>query len=105
MPGQVRWLGYSSFCWSSRRQSRCVDFIGPERRRDVPRLGVRAGERVRFHLAFAARAAFLVVGRSRVQRRLGAGRSFGWRVAGAGTVTLLAYRVGGGDASYVAILR
>lgn len=75
-------------------------------RSDVPRIGVERGERVRFHLGFAAREIVLSVGRQRVLRvARAAAATVTWRATRTGFVGLLAYARGGGSASYVARFR
>ena len=43
-----KWLAYSSYCW----KNRCVDYISPEMRKDVPVLRIRRGQSVTLHLGF-----------------------------------------------------
>lgn len=103
---ESRWLGFSSFCWSGRREARCVDFLDPSTRTDVPRIRVSRRERVRFHLGFEAREILLSVGKRRVLHlRRAATDTLTWRVSGTGLVGLLAYPRRGGDAGYVARFR
>lgn len=101
-----RWLAFSSFCWSARREARCADFLPESMRSDIPRIRVRPGERVRFHLGFQAREILLSAGARRVLRvRRAATDTLTWRVSRTGLVGLLAYAIRGGSASYVARFR
>ena len=94
-----RWLAYGSFCW----KTNCVDFIPPEMRPDLPRVAVRVGTTVAFHLGFKP---------SRLRLELVGGRSWTlqparvstWRVSRLGAFSLTA-KGAGGSASYVIRLR
>src|SRR5213592_4291796 len=44
----ARWLAYSSYCW----KTRCVDYLPPASRPDLPRVRVARGGVVRIHFAF-----------------------------------------------------
>ena len=90
-----RWLAFSTSCWTRG----CVDYIPPERRRDLPRIVVRPGERIVFHLGFTPRSLSLRVGRR--SYALPASAAPSWRVRGGGVVALQAFGPRG-DASYVA---
>jgi hypothetical protein len=98
------WLAYGSYCWSATNPDGtgagvCADMIAPEQRRDLPRLVIRRGRMVRFHLGFDPTDLTLTVGRRTY--RLQPARVAKWRVRGrSGVVTLFARPVGGGDASY-----
>jgi hypothetical protein len=92
-----RWLAFSSFCW----KTTCVDFLPPEMRPELPRLTVRRGESVRFHLGFVPRAVTVTAGGKTA--RLAARRIASWRAPKGGIVVVNA-RGTGGSASYVARL-
>ncbi|MDX6644704.1 MAG: hypothetical protein QOK40_431 [Miltoncostaeaceae bacterium] len=93
--GGDRWLAFSTSCWTRG----CIDYISPEMRRDLPRIGVRPGERVVFHLGLEPRALTLRVGRR--SYALPASGAPSWRVRGGGVVVLQAFAPRG-DAAYVA---
>src|SRR5918911_2296530 len=62
-----RWLAFSSFCWSGpgaggAATGRCVDYVAPQRRRDLPTIVLRTGELARFHLGFRPRSVSLNIG-------------------------------------------
>jgi hypothetical protein len=92
-----RWLAYSSFCW----RTACVDFIPPAMRPELPRIPVRLGETVQFHLRFRLTSLKLTVGGR--QYRLPARRTASWRVVRSG-LALLQARAASGSASYAARL-
>jgi hypothetical protein len=95
------WLAYSSYCW----ERTCVDMLAPDARTDLPRIVVRAGETVRFHLGFRAREAvlrFVASGAAEESVRLDP-ILLGWRAHRGGVVWLFTRPArAGGDASYVA---
>lgn len=93
-----RWLAYSTFCWTTA----CVDFVPPSMRDDLPRVVVRRGEVVRFHLGFEPRSLSVRVG-SRLFR-LRPARTSSWRAVSGGLLLLEAEHARG-DASYVARVR
>jgi hypothetical protein len=93
--GADRWLAFSTSCWTRG----CIDYIPPERRTDLPRILVRPGERVVFHLGFTPRSLSLRVGRRSYTLPPSAAAS--WRVRGGGVIALQAFG-GRGDAGYVA---
>lgn len=100
-----RWLGYSSYCW---RGGLCVDFVGPscEDHGHTPRLVLRKGEHVRFHLGFDPRQISLAFSPSATTPAakpvaLTVSRTPSWLANRAGAFTLFAASKGGGDASYV----
>jgi hypothetical protein len=93
--GGDRWLAFSTSCWTRG----CIDYIPPEMRRDLPRIAVRPGERVVFHLGFTPRSLSLRVGRRSYPLPASAAPS--WRVRGGGLVVLQAFGRRG-DAGYVA---
>jgi hypothetical protein len=97
-PAGDRWLAFSTSCWTTG----CIDYVNPEMRRDLPRIAVRRGEVIRFHLGFAPRSLSLRVGTRTYTLR--AGRTAAWRVRGRGGVLLLQAFGGKGDAGYVARL-
>jgi hypothetical protein len=103
-----RWLAFSSFCWTGTEGSNppalCVDFIPPSMRDDVPRISLRRGQVVRFHLGFTPAEVSATVGKKTY--RLHPRQVAAWRVRGKGGTLLLAARAeSGGDASYVARIR
>lgn len=95
------WLAYSSFCWTNL----CVDYVAAADREDLPRIPVRAGERIRFHLGFRADALALhAPGGDSVE--LDPADPV-WIVDGAGPFSLFALAAAGedgADASYAAVL-
>lgn len=98
-----RWLGFSSYCW----RTACVDFI-PPRCGDgrTPRILLRRGELVRFHLGFRPRELtldFLEQDGAR-QLKLTPSRTATWRAVRGGVASLSA-RAGTGSASYVGCFR
>jgi hypothetical protein len=93
-----RWLAFSTSCWSAG----CIDYVNPEMRRDLPRIAVRRGEVIRFHLGFAPRSLSLRAGGRAYPLR--AARTAAWRVKGRGGVIVLQAFGPRGDASYVARL-
>jgi hypothetical protein len=93
--GGDRWLAFSTSCWSAG----CIDYIDPEMRRDLPRIALRRGEVVVFHLGFRPRSLSLRVGRR--PHSLPASASPSWRVRGGGVAVLQAF-ARRGDAAYVA---
>jgi hypothetical protein len=101
------WLAYSSYCWTRNRAAVCADFIPPPMRvKELARLELRRGETVRFHLGFqptAVSISFFVKGKLGRQIRLAAKQDPAWK-ATVGGVLLLEARVGGGDASYAAVV-
>ena len=100
----ARWLGYSSYCW---RGGLCVDHIAPacDGLSRAPRLPLRRGERLRFHLGFAPREITLAFANAPSKPiKLVAGRITSWRADRAGAFTLFAAAKGGGDASYVSCI-
>jgi len=92
-----RWLAFSSFCW----KTTCVDFIPPAMRPELPRIALRRGETVRFHLAFRPTSLRLLVGNRAF--KLAARRVVAWRVSGGGLAVLEA-RAAQGSTSYAARL-
>jgi hypothetical protein len=106
--GGDRWLAFSSFCWTGTEGSNppalCVDFIPPGMRDDVPRITLRRGQVVRFHLGFTPTRLTATVGKKTY--RLHPREVAAWRVRGKGGTLLLDVRSESGDgASYVARLR
>jgi len=93
-----RWLAFGSYCW----KTLCADFIPPEMRPELPRITLRRGETVRFHVGFAPRSLTLGVGGKTF--KLAARRVSSWRAVRGGLATLHA-RAASGSASYVARLR
>jgi hypothetical protein len=95
------WLTYSGYCWAIR----CVKEGGVMLDSAVPRIVVRRGEVVRFHLGFQPRHVTLAVGPARSIRPEPA-RTLSWRVDRGGVVSLLAYSARGeapaGSVGYVA---
>jgi hypothetical protein len=98
-PGADRWLGYSTYCWTTQ----CADYITPEMRTDLPRITVRRGQLVRFRLGFRPTTLNLQVGDRTYE--LEARTNAAWRVRGKGGVLVLFATAEGGDASYAAKLR
>jgi hypothetical protein len=99
-------MAFSSYCWGEDERLLCADAAPPQARRDVPRVILRRGERITFHLGFRP----LSVGLYRSDRAraitLPARRTVRWRVKGRPDHLLLfARRPGGGDASYVVKVR
>jgi hypothetical protein len=88
-----KWLAYSSYCWTTR----CVDYVSPEMRKDLPELAIGRGQPVTVHLGFAPSQ--LSVSQGEKTRRLFPRRTATWRPA-AGVVSIFAVRKAGGDASY-----
>lgn len=76
------WLAFSDFCWFTT----CADFKLPAERKDLPRIAVKLGETVRFHLRFTPTRLRLEVGRSTFQ--LKARRVASWQVRRRGVVVL-----------------
>jgi hypothetical protein len=101
--GGHRWLLFSTYCWTrrgARPVASCVDYFAPAFRKDLPRIRLKAGERVRIHLGFRPTALRVEVnGRS---YRLRPGASGDWTVKGPGGIARVSARGSGGDASYVA---
>jgi len=98
-------LGYSSYCWATKRQTLCADYIAPRCGKGpgaAPVVRVRRGERVRFELGFAPRSVSLSVGRGATQK-LEAARHLTWRATRSGPLALFA-TAKNGDASYVACI-
>ena len=97
-----RWLGYSSYCW----ESTCADFVERScHSRHVPKIALRRGEVVRFHLGFRPRAVRIAFERpGGGEKKLEAAQVTSWRVDRAGVVSLSA-RARDGDASYIACIR
>lgn len=58
-----RWLAFGSYCWSAGGRATCFDPLPPEARKDIPRIVLRRGEIVRFHLGSRPRALGLSIGR------------------------------------------
>ena len=105
-PAGDRWLGYSTYCWSSEGTNpggMCVDYISPEMREDLPKIAVRRGQVVRFELGFAPTSLSLQVGTRSYDLR--PKQSAAWRVRGRGGVLVLFATADQGDASFVAKLR
>jgi hypothetical protein len=98
-PGADRWLGYSTYCWTTQ----CADYINPEMRDDLPTIAVRRGQVVRFRLGFIPTSLSLQVGGRSYE--LKPKQNAAWRVRGKGGVLVLFATAEGGDASYVAKLR
>jgi hypothetical protein len=88
-----KWLAYSSYCWTNR----CVDYVSPEMRKDLPVLRIRRGQAVTVHLGFVPSQ--LSVSQGEKTRRLVPRRTATWRPA-AGVASIFAVRKAGGDASY-----
>ncbi|MDX6554176.1 MAG: hypothetical protein QOD86_371 [Miltoncostaeaceae bacterium] len=99
MPGTDRWLGYSTYCWTTQ----CADYINPEMRTDLPKITVTRGQVVRFRLGFAPKTLSLQVGDRSYD--LHPRQNAAWRVRGKGGVLVLFATAERGDASYVARLR
>jgi hypothetical protein len=95
----VYWLGYSTFCWP---RAGCADAIAPscDDERHVPRIPVRKGELVRFHLGFAPSDVLvsMLKGDEALDRLLSAENPV-WR-ARRGAFALMAVAMDRGDASY-----
>lgn len=93
------WMAYGSYCWDRM----CVDMLSPASRDDLPRVSVRQGEEVTFHLGFdPSRLTLSSPGANDTpQVPLPAERDVSWAVTRGGVVNLFA-RAGspGGDASY-----
>jgi hypothetical protein len=103
--GRVQ-LGYSSYCWITKRRSVCADFIAPHCGKgpgSAPVVRVRRGERVRFELGFAPRSVSLSVGRG-ATHKLAATRHPTWRATQSGPLALFADAKANGDAGYVACI-
>jgi hypothetical protein len=97
------WLGYSSYCWSAQGTALCADMIAPSCTDDrTPRIDLRRGELVRFHLGFDPKEVSISVDRSR-STSLQLTREPTSHANREG-VMLLFTRGGGGDAAYVACL-
>jgi hypothetical protein len=102
-----RWLGYSSYCWTTRLEGNkgtgiCADFLAPKcSQMSVPKLSVQRGETVRAHLGFQPLEASVDHARATLE-----GTTVNWRVQQAGPFLLFA-KAKDGDASYVgcAVLR
>ena len=99
------WLAYSTFCWGNT----CADYVMPRSCDDegVPRVAVRPGERIRFHLGFDPLEASLDFHDGSEVLRLAAVRDPEWLVTRGGAVALFVRSrepSEGADASYVACL-
>src|SRR5712691_11284051 len=92
------WLAYSSYCWTQRRAAVCADFIPPPLRvKELPRIKLRHGESVRFHLSFnptTVSIGFFVNGKLGRLTKLTASRDPAWK-ATAGGILLLQARIPG----------
>jgi hypothetical protein len=102
--GRVQ-LGYSSYCWMTKRRSVCADSTAPHCGKGpgaAPVVRVRRGDQVRFELGFAPRSVSLSVGRG-ATHKLGAARHPTWRATRSGPLALFA-TAKNGDASYVACI-
>jgi hypothetical protein len=101
--GGERWLLFSSYCWTkkgARPVASCADFIPPTMRPDLPRIVLRAGERVRLHLGFRPTTLSVTVGKRTY--RLPASATAVWHARVPAGVATLSARGRGGSASYVA---
>ncbi len=77
-----KWLAYGGYCWRQSWKARCVDLYPPADR--LPRVVLRAGEVVRFHLGFRPTRLTLYIGRRAIP--LPASEAAAWRVSGKGGV-------------------
>ncbi|MHB8690089.1 MAG: hypothetical protein ACYDHH_02485 [Solirubrobacteraceae bacterium] len=100
-----RWLAFASYCWSTNQgHGACVDMVGPEQRRDIPKLAVKPGELLRFHLAFTAKSVDLYLGQSGYSSVHRSHTStLEWRAASrrGRLLVMLDVRASGGQASYL----
>jgi hypothetical protein len=101
------WLAYSTYCWGST----CADFVAPSCAGDTsaPRVELRRGETVRFHLGFdpgEASLTFFPEGGEPDGVTLDPSRTPAWQADRAGAFTVFAGG-DGRDASYAgcAVLR
>jgi hypothetical protein len=86
--GGDHWLAYGAYCWpSSGRRAACFDPLPPEARTDIPRIVLRPGEIVRFHLGFRPRELGLSIGKRIIP--LARSATPRWRVSGPGGTALL----------------
>jgi hypothetical protein len=90
------WLSFSSYCW----KSTCADFIPATcTDRGIPKLYLRRGEVIHFHLGFKPKEVW--IGFKRSTQSLPAARTSTWRVRRSGFFGLGA-RVRVGSANYSA---
>jgi hypothetical protein len=96
------WLVYSGYCWGPR----CVKHGAVLLDVKVPRVQVRRGEVVRFHLGFQPRRVTLSFDRGRIVR-LRPERTMSWRVERGGIAYLQTYTARGekpaGSVGYAAV--
>lgn len=94
------WLAFHDFCWFTA----CADYKPPGERKDLPRIAVKRGETVRFHLRFTPTRIRLEVGA--LTFRLKPQRVASWRVRGGGIAILeVSAPLPFGRASYAARFR
>lgn len=109
-----RRLALSTYCWRAERTEVCGDYAAPSCADErVPKITVRQGEGIRFHLGFKPRAVELQLATRKsaegAQYRLRPAKVTDWRASGErGLAALSAHSepglVPGGDASYVVCL-
>ena len=99
-------MGQGSYCWTPPEgPARCVDYVAPGHRDDLPKIRLRAGDRVRFTVGFRPRSLSVSTSEGRTVR-LPARRRTTWRVTGRPRwISLFARPRSGGDASYVVKVR
>jgi hypothetical protein len=98
-------LGFSTYCWTAKTQSLCVDYAAPHCKGPAagPVIRVHRGERVRFDLGFTPRSVSISVANGR-SVDLAATRHPTWRANRAGPLWLFVDAKTNGDASYVACI-
>jgi hypothetical protein len=99
------WLAFSSYCW----KSTCADFIPAVcADRGIPKLYLRRGEVIHFHLGFLPKSKSVWISFKRGMQSLPAARTIAWRVRHGGFFSLGArVRVGSANfsASYSGCIR
>jgi hypothetical protein len=93
-----RWLAFSDFCWTFT----CADSRPLAQRKDIPRIRVKRGEVVGFHLRFQPTKLAVELGAKTYP--LKTERVVSWRVLGTSGFVTLHARKGGFRAEYVARL-
>jgi hypothetical protein len=97
-------LGFGSNCWSFAGGARCVDYVPPDYRCDLPYVLAAQGDVLRFRLGFDPTEVVVSVGE--VSAELPPAREFVWQVDrfAAGALLGVFARGAAGDASYLARL-
>jgi hypothetical protein len=97
-------LGFGSNCWSFAGGARCVDYVPPDYRCDLPYVVAAQGDILRFRLGFDPTEVVVSVGE--VSAELPPAREFAWQVDqfAAGALLGVFARGAAGDASYLARL-